>query len=98
MKRLLLVAALCAVSTGASANTIERACLSSDRDKANRILCGCIQDVADLVLSQADQRRAATLITDPGASQDVRRSDARRDERFWQSYRSFGKYAETYCG
>ena len=82
----------------ATADTMERACMKSDRANATRALCGCIQDVADYVLSTADQRRAAAFFADPHKAQQVRQSNARRDEVFWQKYRKFGEYAGTYCG
>ena len=86
-----------AMSTPAFADVVETACLKSPRDAANRPLCGCIQDVADLTLSKSDQRRAARFFTDPNEAQTVRQSDARRDEEFWDRYLKFGNYAQTYC-
>ena len=96
--RLLIISAAFAVLTGAAhATAIERACLKSDRQAANRSLCGCIQDVANLTLSTADQRRAAAFFTNPNRAQEVRQSGARRDEQFWDRYRAFGDYAKSYC-
>ena len=86
------------VSGYAQAEAIERACLKSDRKEANRMLCGCIQDVANLTLSNSEQRRAAGFFADPHKAQTTRQSDSRRDEVFWGRYQSFGKYAQEYCG
>ena len=97
MKTMILAGALACIAVPAMADSIERACLKSDRKAANRSLCGCIQDIADLTLSQAEQRRAATFFTDPHKTQEVRQSDARRDEEFWLRYKSFGNQAKTYC-
>ena len=97
--RVMICAAVVATVGGvASAGTIEKACLKSDRDSASRQLCGCIQDVADLVLTNADQRRAASFFANPHKAQEVRQSSASRDEVFWLRYKSFGKQAQNYCG
>ena len=79
------------------AEQIERACLKSDRGQGNRALCGCIQDAANLTLTSRDQRLAATFFADPHRAQEVRRSERRSDEAFWQRYRNFGQTAETFC-
>jgi len=92
-----LSAGLLASAQPAAAAEIEKACIRSDRPAASRALCGCIQDVADLTLSQGDQRRAAKFFADPHKAQEVRQSDSRGDEAFWQRYRLFGEAAKTYC-
>ncbi len=81
----------------AQAETIERACLSSDRPGVSRSLCGCIQDVADLTLTKSDQRKAATFFDDPHRAQEVRQSISRSDQKFWERYKRFGSSAKTYC-
>lgn len=105
MKRPFLVAATFAVSVSAalspmptSAGAIERACMSSDRAANNRALCGCIQDVADLTLSNRDQRQAAKFFKKPQKAQDIRQSDNRNHESFWLRYKAFGNAAARYCG
>lgn len=90
-------AAALAAATPVSAGTIERACLGSDRPGTSRSLCNCIQDAADLTLSTRDQRLAATFFRDPHRAQEVRTSDRRSDEAFWDRYRSFGSTAEAFC-
>ena len=85
------------VSTG-MAGPIERACNKSDRDAASSAMCSCIQQVADISLNNADQRRAAGFFTDPDKAQDVRLSDSTRDDAFWERYTAFGAQAEAYCG
>jgi len=82
--------------TEAKAGTIERACLKSDRS-GTRSLCNCIQDVADITLSRSDQRKAAKFFDNPQRAQDVRMSDRRSDEKFWDRYQEFGNAARAYC-
>lgn len=84
-------------ASGASAGVIERACLSSNRPAANRSLCGCIQKVADSTLDRRDQRLAAKFFRDPHMAQEVRQSDSRSHEIFWQKYKKFGASAESSC-
>ncbi|WP_102109620.1 hypothetical protein [Oceaniglobus roseus] len=102
MKSISLMAALvlgASVLTplAAEAGMIERACLGSERKAANRALCGCIQQVADLTLDRRDQRMAARFFRDPDRAQVVRQSSSRRDEDFWKKYIQFGSTAEAYC-
>lgn len=93
----LALAIFAATATASFAGPIESACLRSDRDAANPVLCGCIQNVANLVLSGGDQRRAAGFFSNPAKAQDVRQSDRAADEAFWRRYKEFGTVAETYC-
>ena len=86
-----------ATATSAFGGPIESACLRSDRDAANRSLCGCIQTVADHVLSYGDQRRAAQFFSNPQRAQDVRQSNRSSDASFWLRYKAFGDSAESYC-
>lgn len=95
---LIAATAAAAVPYSASAGAIERACNSSDRKAANRSLCGCIQQVADLTLSNTDQRKAAAFFKDPQKAQDTRQSDNRSNEAFWKRYKAFGTSASRYCG
>lgn len=102
MKKTVLAAALVALvlpftATVAAAGPIERACLSSDRKAANRATCGCIQQVADMTLRGADQRRAAKFFKNPDQAQETRVSKSNRDNEFWARYKAFGSQAEAYC-
>ncbi len=102
MKTSFLMVALAAlgtsfVATTASAGTIERACLNSDRRGADRAVCGCIQQVADMTLRDGDQRRAAKFFSDPDRAQEVRASDRDADNAFWDRYKNFSTTAEAYC-
>ena len=81
----------------ASAGAIEQACLGSDRQAANRSLCGCIQQVADVTLQGGDQRRAAAFIKDPDKAQDAWMSKTASDDAFWDRYKNFGATAEASC-
>lgn len=80
------------------AGVIERACNMSDRDAANRKICGCIQQVADLTLKNTDQRKAAKFFKDPDKAQETRQSDNLSNEAFWKRYKNFGATATEYCG
>lgn len=95
---LCLGAGLSALPAPVMAGPIERACLNSDRRAANRQLCGCIQQVADMTLRGGDQRKAARFFSDPDEAQRVRMSKSDSDNAFWDRYRAFGTAAETYCG
>jgi hypothetical protein len=102
MKKPILAAALLAlaipvVASMASAGAIERACINSDRRAANASVCGCIQQVADMTLRSADQRRAAKFFSDPDRAQQVRMSKSDADNEFWARYKNFGTTAEAYC-
>lgn len=99
MTKTLIVASLLALSfpLSAMAGPIENACLKSDRKQANRALCGCIQQVADMTLKSGDQRKAATFFKDPDQAQKVRMSKSDRDNEFWARYKNFGETAQVYC-
>ncbi|TYB80617.1 hypothetical protein [Maritimibacter fusiformis] len=76
---------------------IENACLGSDRPGRTRVLCNCIQQVADTVLSSSEQRRGAKFFKDPHETQVLRMSASRSDAAFWQKWQVFGATAEKYC-
>lgn len=88
---------LVVMSSAASAGPIERACMSSKRDAANRSLCSCIQQVADITLGGSDQRLAASFFSDPDRAQKVRMSKTRKDDEFWNRYTTFGQQAAMAC-
>ncbi len=93
-----LAALFLSMSLGAAhAGPIERACMQSDRDAANRAVCSCIQQVADQTLGGSDQRRAAKFFDDPDKANDVWLSKTRSDDAFWDRYKVFGSQAEAYC-
>ncbi|MDQ2064823.1 hypothetical protein Q9295_00415 [Xinfangfangia sp. CPCC 101601] len=81
----------------ALAGPVESACVRSDRAGASRPLCGCIQQVADMVLTNSDQRRAAKFFKDPDAAHAVWVSQRAADDAFWERYKQFGTMAEAYC-
>jgi len=85
------------LSTGAAAGPIEKACLNSDRRGVNRQVCNCIQQVADMTLRGADQRRAAKFFSNPDQAQQVRMSDSDSDNAFWDRYKAFGENASALC-
>lgn len=84
-------------ATAAAAGPIQSACLRSDRDAANRNLCNCIQQVADMTLASGDQRRAAKFFTDPDKANETWLSKRPGDDAFWERYKNFGATAEVYC-
>ncbi|MFT4150698.1 MAG: hypothetical protein QM656_10925 [Paracoccaceae bacterium] len=102
MKKSLVLAATAALcfpmfSGAASAGgAIQSACMRSDRG-ASPALCGCIQQVANMTLRGADQRRAAKFFRDPDQAQEVRMSKRDSDNEFWARYKAFGDAAEAYC-
>ncbi|MCR9145595.1 MAG: hypothetical protein NXH74_00175 [Rhodobacteraceae bacterium] len=77
---------------------ISKACMTSDRKRRSRTLCGCIQAVANDTLTNSQQRRAVGFYRDPHSAQDVRQSDRAVDERFWKAYREYGDRATAQCG
>ena len=79
------------------AGPIESACLQSNRSAANRSLCTCIQQVADITLGGGDQRLAATFFKDPERAQKVHMSQSSRDDAFWTRYVTFGQQAQMAC-
>ena len=102
MTKLLLGAGFTALSlsfmaTVACAGPIQTACLQSNRSAANAGLCSCIQQVADITLGGADQRRAAGFFRDPDKAQQVHMSKSRADDDFWNRYQIFGQQAELAC-
>jgi hypothetical protein len=76
---------------------INTACMASDRKARSRELCGCIQAVADNMLSASQQRIAVSFYIDPHKAQEVRQSDRASDEQFWEDYRAYGDAAERTC-
>lgn len=100
MTKTLIAATLLVLSLPmtAMAGPIESACLKSDRKVANRALCGCIQQVADMTLKGGDQRKAAKFFKDPDQAQEVRMSKRDSDNEFWARYKNFGETAAAYCG
>ncbi len=103
MKRLILGASLMAASTfmtstnALAVGKIERACLKADRASASRQLCGCLQDVAEAMLSRPERNRVASYFDDPHLTQVLRQSDNRADERFWLKYKQYGEAVGLYC-
>ena len=93
-----LMCAGLSLATPSLALDIEQACMKSGRGAGNRPLCGCIQDAANLTLTNKDQRLAATFFADPHRAQEIRQSDSRHHEAFWARYENFGQTAETFCG
>ncbi|MFB2533365.1 hypothetical protein ACEYYB_13480 [Paracoccus sp. p4-l81] len=97
MKHMLLAAAIVATTaTAGVAGPISNACMKAGRT-GNAALCQCIQQAADLTLSRADQRLAASFFRDADRAQKVRASKRDNDSAFWGRYRNFTNTAEAYC-
>jgi hypothetical protein len=79
------------------AGPIEKACLNSGRDAADRRMCVCIQGVADQMLEGSDQRRAAKFFSNPELAAKTMLSDTARDDAFWERWEHFGETATIYC-
>jgi len=92
-----LVAVFLTIGAPLDANPIERACNGSDRSAANARLCSCIGGVARATLSRRDMRQAARFFRDPGRAEEMRMSERRSDEAFWDRYSQFGEAAEAQC-
>lgn len=99
MNNRLMIAAAAVILTAplAVAGPIDSACSRSDRGARSAALCGCIQQVADMTLSRADQRRAADFFKDPHRAQEVRMSKSNADNAFWGRYKNFASTAQAYC-
>ena len=90
-----LVLAACA---GVSSNgPIAQSCNRSERNASTPQLCGCIQRVAAQTLNASDQQRAAKFFTNPDKAYDVKLSQSRADDAFWERYKSFAASAEASC-
>ena len=98
MRPVVAVAAILLTTPFAVAGPIDNACIRSDRGARSPGLCGCIQQVANMTLSRADQRRAAGFFKDAQQAQDVRMSKTAADNQFWARYKNFASTAEAYCG
>ena len=95
----ILIAATAIVLTAplAMAGPIDSACVRSERGARQTALCGCVQQVANQMLSRSDQRRAASFFRDPHQAQVVRMSKRDSDNAFWARYKAFAGAAESYC-
>lgn len=93
-----LAVTLAVFATSALAGPIERACNRSDRKAANRSLCACVQQAADMTLSNGDQRRAVSFFKDPEKAHKVWMSKTRADDAFWDRYKAFEAQAVALCG
>lgn len=97
MRNFVLIVALSTLPVSAGASLIERACLKADRPAASQALCRCTQVAADRMLSERDQRLAATFFKDPDRAQEIRQSDRRSHEAFWTRYKQFRDQALASC-
>lgn len=96
MKSSVLAAGLALTPAFAAAGPIDRACQQSNQ-VSNALLCECIQRVANMTLTESDQRLAAKFFQDPAKAQEVRTSGRDSHQAFWQRYTTFGETAEQVC-
>ncbi|MCB1336932.1 MAG: hypothetical protein KDK10_05565 [Maritimibacter sp.] len=82
------------IATAGSA--ISGACMQT-RGAEAPTLCGCIQTVADAVLTPEEQARGAKIFLEPHISQEIRASASGNDTAFWQKWEVFGATAAEYC-
>ena len=100
MKKLaVLTLSLCLLGSSAPAgDLIRKACLKAARVGATPTMCLCIQQVADVKLKKRkDQKLAASFFKDPHKAQEIRQSDNRTHESFWDRYKLWGLAAEKNC-
>lgn len=79
------------------AGPIEAACNRSSRQASSPPVCNCIQQVANMTLRSADQRRAAKLLNNPEQAHKTWMSKRNGDDIFWERYKTFGEQATVYC-
>ena len=97
MKKVLVGAVFGSLASyAAQAGPIDRACVATNR-AANPLICACIQRVANVTLTGADQRLAAQLVRDPSKVQEVRQSGQPKHRAFWERYTAFGDAAVRAC-
>lgn len=93
-----VTAALSACGVGRGADgPVAQACMASARKGANWQTCGCAQQVANQMLSHADQTRAAKFFRDPELAQKARTASSDHAKAFWRRYSAFGTAAEQSC-
>lgn len=80
-----------------ASGAIGRACMASERGAADAVLCGCIQAVADQVLSPAEQQRGAQLFLAPHKAQEIRASERQSDTHFWEKWQIMAEGAAASC-
>jgi hypothetical protein len=88
---------LMGVTGAVSAGPVERACVASVRAKGNSSLCGCVQKVADVTLSGADQVMVAQFFLNPDKAEEVRMKSTVSANAFWDRYTVFGEQAQMAC-
>lgn len=96
-RRGLMALVFCLVAGPLHADGIRKACVASDRGQGRQTLCKCIQGVADQTLTARDKRLVIRIFKDPERAQDIRMSDSRLHEDFWERYERFGRSAEALC-
>ncbi len=92
-----VLASVASMTTPANAGFIGKACLLANREAANRELCTCIDDVAQITLTRVERKKVSKFFGDPHKTQIIRTSDRRSDEIFWERYQAFGERARQSC-
>ncbi len=77
-------------------NSIEAACRVNGGPTDRGAFCSCMQTVANMSLTQTDQRLAAFILRDPGrAGRMMKTVGARQD--FWDRFDVFASATRTHC-
>lgn len=84
-------------SCGGVSGEIGEACVASPRGGASARTCGCVQGVANRMLSGSDQARVAAFFDDPDRAQALRVRDDAASEALWRRYRAFADRAAAVC-
>lgn len=84
-------------TVGFATGPIGTACLNHRKRDATQARCGCIQQVANQTLTQAQQQRSVRYFSEPSLLQEVRQSSAPANQRFWEAWKNFSETAETQC-
>lgn len=93
-----MVLALAACGGETVTGEVGKACIAADRRAATPALCSCVQQAANRTLNAADQRVAASFFASPQTAQDIRQSNNRSNEAFWDRYKAFTEFARAQCG
>lgn len=94
------VLAMCLVGLAGqvrAGNSVEAACLLTGGPGAPADFCTCMQKVADVSLSAADQKFAAYFLRNPGRAAEIRRSNPAGRRDFWHRFEVFAGAARRHC-
>lgn len=73
-----------------------QACMASERFPGER-QCACAQELADSLLTAADQEQAASIIADPDRFQTINQRKSSASDAFIERYRTWGGLVAERC-